>query len=162
MTEKLTSDVRRVANQDNAKSSTGPKSRAGKSRSSRNALRHGLNVSIWGDPSLGPEVEEIGLRIAGNKASKAKLDLARRIGAAQVDINRIRKIRLNLIAELVSNFCLQRDIETLDSMELESARELASELSEKASAITRLDRYERRALSLRKSAIRQFDALSRQ
>src|SRR5208283_1792739 len=96
MTEKLTSDHRRVANQDNAKSSTGPKSRAGKARSSRNALCHGLNLSIWSDPTLAPEAEAIARRIAGSKASDAKLELARRIGAAQVDINRIRTIRRDI------------------------------------------------------------------
>ncbi len=103
MIEKATSDRRRQANRTNATFSTGPKSGVGKARSSRNALRHGLNLSIWSDPTLALEAEAIARRIAGSKASDAKLELARRIGAAQVDINRIRTIRRDMISKLQSD-----------------------------------------------------------
>src|SRR5271165_4016531 len=100
MIEKATSDRRRQANRTNATFSTGPKSGVGKARTSRNALRHGLNLSIWSDPTLAPEAEAIARRIAGSKASSTNLELARRIGAAQVDLIRIRNIRREMIRQL--------------------------------------------------------------
>ena len=191
MTEETKGDRRREANRTNAKISTGPKSRAGKARSSRNALRHGLNLSIWSDPTLALEAEAIAQRIAGSQSSSTKLELARRIAAAQVDINRIRRIRAEMIGKLQSDPSfepLQRtkkqlsasglwrllmrwsdsrltaaDIEeissTLYSKPLKGSEKLAYILAGKALAVAPLDRYERRAVSRRKSAIRLFDAL---
>ena len=40
-----------AANRANARRSTGPRTREGKRRSSRNALKHGLSVRIAADPA---------------------------------------------------------------------------------------------------------------
>jgi hypothetical protein len=40
------------ANRANARRSTGPRTAAGKARASRNAVRHGLSVSVLADPAL--------------------------------------------------------------------------------------------------------------
>lgn len=149
MSRAPTSDRRRRANQANAKMSTGPKSSAGKARSSRNALRHGLNSSIWSDPELAPEADAIARRIAGSEATETRLELARRIGAAQLDISRVRTMRHSLILKSMAEHSLQGE-EILSLI-----------LDDKASELTRLDRYERRALSRRKFAIREFDAFER-
>ena len=53
----MTTDRERRANRANAKSSTGPKTASGKTRSAQNALRHGLNVSTLSDPALAPLAE---------------------------------------------------------------------------------------------------------
>jgi hypothetical protein len=50
----VTSDRRRRANRANAQASTGPISAAGKRRVAKNALRHGLNVSIYDDAAIVP------------------------------------------------------------------------------------------------------------
>ena len=64
----LTSDRQRRANGANARASTGPKTRAGKARSAKNALRHGLNITVWSDLALAPRAEAIALTIAGSNA----------------------------------------------------------------------------------------------
>ena len=48
----VTSPRRIRANRANARSSSGPKSLAGKTRSARNAFRHGFNVPVALDPDL--------------------------------------------------------------------------------------------------------------
>src|ERR1700738_4004383 len=53
------SERKRAANRRNARSSTGPRTAAGKARVAQNALRHGLNVAVADDPLLTEEVERI-------------------------------------------------------------------------------------------------------
>ena len=99
----MTSDRQRRANGANARASTGPKTRAGKARSARNALRQGLNIPVWSDPALAPQAEAIALVIAGPNADAETLDYARQISEAQVDLNRVRSLRTEVIARILSH-----------------------------------------------------------
>ena len=183
----MTSDRRQRANRANAKSSTGPKTAAGKARAAQNAFRHGLNVPVLSDPSLAPDVEAVALRISAPYLNGETLEWARRIAEAQVDLTRVRNSRRQLITRLfvdpgfqptqvhqqqlrVAKMVLSgkpsrtlslvvdevRDV--LSPEPLEGEEKLASILEEKISEFAALDRYERRALSRRKAAIRNFDA----
>src|SRR6202011_2459882 len=53
------SERKRAANRRNARSSTGPRTAAGKARVTQNALRHGLNVAVADDPLLTEDVERL-------------------------------------------------------------------------------------------------------
>ena len=96
----VTTDRRQRANRANAKSSTGPKTTAGKARAAQNAFRHGLNVPVLSDPSLAPEVEAIARKISALYEMRETLEWARRIAEAQVDLNRVRNSRRQLITRL--------------------------------------------------------------
>jgi len=128
----MTSYARIVANRANAARSTGPRTRAGKAKSARNARRHGLTLPVLADPALAPEVAALARRLAGEGPTAPRRAAAARIAEAQVDLLRIRRVRRALMAEL------------------SAGRDLTKQL-------VRLDRYEQRAVVRRSLALKAFD-----
>jgi hypothetical protein len=135
------------ANRDNARSSTGPRTERGRARASRNARRHGLSVSVVSDPRLSKQVEELARHLVGETASPGVHEMARRFAEAQIDLDRIRRARYHA--------CLLEVGEGAGSDS--AAAEVELFVRERVRQLKSLDRYERRALSRRRSAARAFD-----
>jgi hypothetical protein len=133
----MTSPQRLRANRANSRRSTGPKSRAGRAKSARNARRHGLRVPVLSERALADEVEHLAQKIIDGSPSEL-MDLARRVAEAEIDVLRIRRVQ----NELVWGQGMERLIQA----------------SAAFSDLAVFHRYERRALSRRKFAIRAFIA----
>jgi hypothetical protein len=181
----MASDRRQRANQSNASRSTGPRTQKGKTTTSLNAFRHGLATPVWADPEQNEEIKHLAHAIAGEQATPATLDAAFRIAEADVDLRRIWRTRLKLegapsdpghykkkvspFAELYVSTTLRRDLSEQQKIELlhEAGVNRNNWLFIKVPSdgrkqnLAALERYERRALSRRKSAIRDFDAARR-
>jgi len=135
------------ANRGNARSSTGPTTPRGKARASRNARRHGLSVSVVSDPWLSRQVEDLARAIVGETASPELHEMARRFAEAQIDLDRIRMARHHGLLRALNG----RDIGPHSIIDLF--------LRERMRQLEIFDRYERRALSRRKSATRAFNKI---
>lgn len=89
-----------AANRANAQKSTGPKTAAGKQKSSRNAYRHGLSCPLRLDPVTSAKADAIAHALVGDDISGEKLASAEQFAQAQLELQRIRSTRADLMAKL--------------------------------------------------------------
>jgi hypothetical protein len=124
-----------AANRANARRSTGPKTAAGRARSARNAVRHGLSVPVLADPERRKEAMALAARLGGTP------DLALAVARATLDVERVRERRDQLLTSALAPA---------------EGPDQARALGDIALELIRLDAYERRTLSRQKSALRAF------
>jgi hypothetical protein len=133
----MPSDRQIAANRKNAKKSTGPRSQAGREALRRNALRHGLAVAIGTDPAFHDEIEQLAKALSLSIGMESVSEFAREAAGAELDLLRIRRIRATLFETHYYTNPPSPDGPT----ELDNS-------------LARLERYERRAFSRRKRALR--------
>jgi hypothetical protein len=121
-----------AANRRNAQRSTGPRTAAGKLKSSRNALRHGLSGPVPSDPATRAKIHSLARLLVGQPANEACLAAAEEFASAQIELLRIGSVRKEQLRNA--------DLSNFTRKEL---RRLAA-----------LDRYERYALTKRRRSSR--------
>ena len=98
----MTNDRKIKANRVNARASTGPNTFRGRARSARNAFRYGLSLPIQSDHALGEEAQALARQIAGPNASGQIQMLASRVAEAEVDLQRVRLAREQLLSQALT------------------------------------------------------------
>jgi len=163
----MSSQKRLAANRRNAKRSTGPRTQPGKSRSRANAVRHGLSSRALTDAAFLSDADGLTKRIAREHGKQDDCFEARIVAEAELTILRVRTARATLLDLNAIN-------PTANAKRPESGQSIAPDrlpipatsrpalgLDDMAHAYLRalpdlmkLDRYERRALSRRREALR--------
>src|SRR5262249_39498331 len=93
----MASERQIAANPRNGRKSTGPRSGAGKNRASRNAYRHGLTLNITSTAAFAKQLDKLARKIAGNTNGAISLERARAIAQAELDLARVRRVKVALI-----------------------------------------------------------------
>jgi hypothetical protein len=94
--KQMTSELQVAANRENAKKSTGPKTRRGKSRASGNAVRHGLAGASFG-PSIPSHVARLARTICNGESDPFRYEQALTIANSHILLARIRAARIAAI-----------------------------------------------------------------
>jgi hypothetical protein len=157
----MISDRKCRANSANSRLSTGPKTAVGRSTAAQNARRHGLAIPVWSDPALSAEIEAMAREIAAGATSPELMGLARRVAEAEIDVLRVRRVRAAMMAKLQERpGSTPREFEAASQTSSDGRCEISMRPNCFGDELIAIDRYERRALSRRKFAIRAFDKAS--
>jgi len=181
----MASERQIAANRQNARRSTGPRTRAGKRRSSGNALTHGLSSIAAGGSA---EVEALARCLVGHDADPDRVELARDVARAHLDLLRLREVQSDMLKRVYQFGALQRspprhsvaDINhvmrglRLPHVHLPERVNLRGPMPDEEEArvgeamrrllpeLHRFDRYERQAFRAKLSAMRKLaEALNR-
>jgi hypothetical protein len=144
-----------TANRRNAQRSTGPRTAAAKARTARNARWHGLAIPLARDPAASVEVERLAAALVGGSPNPARVEQARIAAEAEFELRRVRAHRKSVLNRRSAELAARRDDGNECSEPPTFDRSVqASAFAAALPELESLARYERRALSRRRRAMR--------
>ena len=132
----MATDRQIAANRRNGSLGRGPKTSAGKARSSRNALKHGLSIPVSRDKTLRRQIMVLARILAQSEAGNV-FGQARAAAEAELELVRARGVMEAVLARAGIG-----------------GPEQGAALINVLPELQRLERYERRAFSRQKRALR--------
>jgi len=145
----MVSDKQLAANRRNAKRSTGPKTPAGKSTASRNALRHGFSTPSTLNGPLPLRYETLATALAAGRAPRA--DMARLAAELRLNLNQIENSRLFQLRAAMVAMDTSFPCPGIENLEGQALLALAGEMA-------KLERYARRLRSRLRKIMKALDA----
>jgi len=173
----MASEPQIAANRRNGRKSTGPRSGGGKNRSSRNAYRHGLTLSIASSEEFAKQLDKLARKIAGDTEDPILLERAHAIAQSELDLARVRRAKVALIerasafgeldpprltvAQMIRGLNafdrgVPKPIDVLAPMPSQEPYRSAEAVRRVLPDLCKLDRYERRAAVRRDRAVRDL------
>jgi hypothetical protein len=160
----MTSEPQKTANRQNAKRSRGPKTSAGKAKSSRNSRRHGLAVPVIADGTLSEARERLGRLFGADWDCTPNRYRACMYAAETVlELRRVEAVEVSLLnAELQKMFnecweqVLQERLWSLDGASDSGANRAQYEaraFAALAKQLKKIERYKRLAFAHWKRAL---------
>ncbi|HME29736.1 MAG TPA: hypothetical protein VKE53_07740, partial [Pseudolabrys sp.] len=125
-------------------------------RASRNALKHGLNVSIRHEPGASEKIEHLAAAIACDGPTPQRMQAARDIAEVYLELRRVQQYKLTLIeSEATKLHATATDDHGADPTE-QVTYKYAQAYLQALSALSKVERYERRVLSRHRRANRAY------
>jgi hypothetical protein len=134
----MTSEAKIAANRRNAARSTGPRTAAGKARSRRNALWHGLSLPITQGDTFAAQLEALTNQLT--TVTGAPQEILLLVAQARLELLRVRQATVETINPN------QREPASGPHENLSDDARAALALTARLAKLVAFDRYERRAL----------------
>ena len=148
----MTSAPQITSNRANAQQSTGPRSEAGKARSARNAVKHGLSAPVATDDGSALQITNLARSLVGDQPCDSLIWIyAQQVAEAELELVRIRQARMQAWNQQVAKWSTRTKQRCPDKVTVAAYQALSS-------LLTSIDRYERRALSRRRTAIKALNS----